>query len=283
LTEPLLLTRDVAGATLSAALADVTPLIITFNEEPNIARVLDKLTWAQRIVVVDSGSTDETLRILTRYPQADIVRRPFDTFANQCNFGLTQVQTPWVLSLDADYVLSDELVEELRQLDLSGDVAGYSARFIYMVHGKALRGTLYPARTILYKTAAARYHDEGHGHRVDVRGAVARLNSPIYHDDRKPLSRWLASQRTYAQREADFLLAASPSDLRPQDRLRLMLWPAPFAALLYALFAKGCILDGWRGWHYALQRLLAECMLSLELLDRRLSGGGGVRHAGTSD
>jgi len=81
----------------------ITPLVITLDEAPNIARTLDKLTWARRIVVVDSGSVDGTIEILKRYPQVDRFDRTFDSFAEQCNFGLAQVQTEWVLSLDADY------------------------------------------------------------------------------------------------------------------------------------------------------------------------------------
>jgi glycosyltransferase involved in cell wall biosynthesis len=250
----------------------VTPLIITYNEAPNIARVLAKLTWAQRILVIDSGSTDNTLRILASFPQVKVVTRPFDTFAAQCNFGLHHIETPWVLSLDADYVLSDPLVEELLNLRPSDDTAGYSAPFVYVVHGRPLRGTLYPPRTVLYKTALANYQDEGHGHRVVVRGEIKRVLAPILHDDRKSLSRWFESQRRYACKEADHLLSASRAELKAADRLRLMLWPAPIAVLLSTLFAKGCLFDGWRGWHYACQRLLAETMLALELLERRLGG-----------
>lgn len=88
----------------------ITPLVVTLDEAPNIARTLDKLTWARRIVVVDSGSVDGTIEILKRYPQVDRFDRTFDSFAEQCNFGLAQVQTEWVLSLDADYELSDDLV-----------------------------------------------------------------------------------------------------------------------------------------------------------------------------
>ena len=80
----------------------ITPLIITYNEAPNICRTLGKLLWAQRIVVIDSGSTDGTVEILRGYPQVEVIQRPFINAASQCNFGLTQVVSPWVLSLDAD-------------------------------------------------------------------------------------------------------------------------------------------------------------------------------------
>lgn len=65
---------------------------------------------------MDSFSTDQTLDIINKFPQARVVQRAFDTFADQCNFGLEHIRTDWVLSLDADYVLSDKLIEELRGL-----------------------------------------------------------------------------------------------------------------------------------------------------------------------
>jgi glycosyltransferase involved in cell wall biosynthesis len=249
---------------------DITPLVITYNEAANIGRTLDRLTWARRIVVVDSGSTDKTLEILRTYPQVEVVQRPFDDFASQCNFALAQVKTTWVLSLDADYQLSDELVAELRDLHPKVDISGYRAKFIYRVYGRPLRGTLYPPRVVLYRKKNASYRNEGHGHRVMVTGNILPLINAIFHDDRKPLSRWLASQKQYAVREADLLLSADPTSLRNVDRIRLIAWPAPFAVFVYTLVFKGCFVDGWRGWYYSFQRLLAETLIALEIIDRRL-------------
>jgi hypothetical protein len=93
------------------------------------------------------------------------------------------------------------------------------------------------------------------------------------HDDRKPLTRWLDSQRAYAKLEAGFLQAKDPKTLTWPDRLRHWIWPAAPAAFLYTLLVKGCLLDGWPGWFYALQRTYAELLLSLELLARRLGAG----------
>jgi len=250
----------------------VTPLLITFNEIDNIARTLGKLGWARRIVVVDSGSTDGTLDMLAKDPRVEVVHRPFDSFAEQCNFGLMHIRTEWVLSMDADYELSDGFAAELDGLQPGPDQAGYRAAFVYRIHGKSLRGTLYPPRTVLYRVKGAAYENEGHGHRIRLDGNVTELRSAIFHDDRKPLARWLGSQLKYAAREAEHLLAAPRGQLPRIDRLRLMGWPAPILVLAYVLFVKGAVLDGRAGWFYAFQRLLAEVLLALELLDRRLSG-----------
>jgi glycosyltransferase involved in cell wall biosynthesis len=249
----------------------VTPLILTYNEAPNIERTIAKLGWAKRIVVIDSGSSDGTLDLLRRMSNVEVVHREFNGFAGQCNFGLSQINTPWVLSMDADYELSNEFVEELRSLIPSREIGGYRARFVYRIWGHPLHGTLYPPRTVLYRKDEAQYENEGHGHRVAVHGDLAEMKSIIYHDDRKPLSRWLSSQARYAQQEVTYLLTSPRGVLSAADRLRLMGWPAPIVMFLYTLFAKRCILDGWPGWYYALQRLYFEVLTALEITDRRLT------------
>jgi glycosyltransferase involved in cell wall biosynthesis len=245
-------------------------MIITFDEAPNIDRVLRRLRWATRILVIDSGSTDGTLKILESYSPVDVIHHSFTDFASQCNFGLTQVRTPWVLSLDADYELSEDLVNDIAVLEPGSGIAGYRARCIYRLFGRSLRGSLYPARTVLYRTSKASYRNEGHGHTVMVDGPVLPLRGRIYHDDRKPLARWITSQQRYAKQEASHLLGAAANELSTTDKIRLMGWPAPVLVFVYTLFAKGCILDGWSGWYYALQRLMAEVLTALEIVDARL-------------
>jgi glycosyltransferase involved in cell wall biosynthesis len=247
----------------------ITPLILTFNEAPNIRRTLEKLTWAKEIVIVDSFSTDETPDIVKSFPQARVIQRKFDTFASQCNFGLQQINTEWVLSLDADFILSDKLNCELQELKPASDVAGYRAKFIYCVRGRPLRASLYPPRTVLYRKALANYHDEGHGHRVQVEGKVISLHGAILHDDRKPLERWFGEQIKYAEREAIYLIEAPNMELKFSDRIRAKIILAPFLIFFYTLLSKGLIFDGWSGWYYVIQRTLAEFMLSLRLIENK--------------
>lgn len=257
-------------------LEQITPVILTFNEEANIGRTLDRLTWARDIVIVDSFSTDATVAIASRYGQVRLFRRAFAGHAQQWNFaiGATNIATEWFLALDADYVLSDELVAEMAELGPGTDVNGYAAGFRYCIAGAPLRGTLYPPLIVLCRRGMARYEQRGHTQRVAVSGPIGALAGKIFHDDRKPLSRWLASQQRYARLEAEYLLGGDSGRLDRMDRIRRWGWAAPTLVFFYTLVLKGCILDGWRGWFYVLQRTFAESLIALELVGRRLAKSG---------
>ena len=249
-------------------LDQITPLILCFNEAPNIGRVLDRLGWAKRVVVLDSFSDDETEAIARSYSNVTFVQRHFDSHANQWNYGLleTRIATDWVLSLDADYLLPDSFVQELRSLHPAEDVAGYQAQFRYCIEGIPLTGTVYTPVTVLFRRDRAGYVQLGHTQRLRVTGHVGTLATPILHDDRKPLERWFASQIRYMQLESAVLLSTPFGELNNPDKVRRLVFVAPAAMFFYCLLVKRCVLDGRRGLFYALQRAAAETMLSLFLL-----------------
>jgi glycosyltransferase involved in cell wall biosynthesis len=250
----------------------ITPMILTYNEAPNIGRVLSKLTWANRIVIIDSYSTDETLAIIAQFPQAEVYQNPFKSFADQCNFGLEKIKSEWVLSLDSDYVLDDKFIDALLHADLDANkVAAYYAHFKYAIYGKPLRGTLYPARKVLYARDRAYYENDGHGHKVQVEGTSQNLDGFIHHDDRKAFSKWLITQDKYLKQEADKLTNTPLSQLSWNDRIRWFAVAAPLVVFFYCLIVKRGILDGRAGWYYAYQRLLAEVLLSIRLIETRFT------------
>jgi glycosyltransferase involved in cell wall biosynthesis len=249
---------------------EITPLVLTYNEAPNIERCLEKLSWAKRVVVLDSASTDETAQLVRAFPNAVLIERKFDNHTAQWNHGLDHARTNWVLSLDADYLLTDEFIAMLATLKPEGDVDAFYAPFRYCVFGRPLRACLYPPRALLFRRDRCRYVADGHTQMLHVPGKSHHLTQPVHHDDRKPLSRWLVSQDHYARLEVEKLVQADPAKLRLQDKLRLKMIYAPIVTLLYTLFVRKLILDGWRGWFYAYQRTLAEIMLSLRLLERKL-------------
>jgi len=258
---------------------EATGIVLTFNEAPNIARTLSKLSWLADVVVVDSGSTDETVPIARSFPNVRVFERRFTSHADQWNFGLEQtgIKTDWVLALDADFVLTDAFVHELKTLSPPADVAGYRASFTYCIDGTPLRSAVYPPVTVLYRRSAARYEQDGHTQRVNIYGAVSALTAKIQHDDRKPLAHWIASQIRYMKLEAEKLTATSPSALGIADRMRTLIVVAPPLMFLLCLFGRGGVMDGWRGLFYALQRTTAELILSLSLVERRVLGSAAGR------
>jgi glycosyltransferase involved in cell wall biosynthesis len=245
----------------------ITPLILTYNEAPNIARTLESLSWAGDIVVVDSFSDDDTLKIAASFPQVRVFQRAFDCHRNQWEFGLkeTGISTPWVLALDADYVVTGDLIGELESLRPDAATAGYRANFVYCIKGREFRSGIYPAVTVLYRREAASYVQDGHTQRVALAGPIENLQALMRHDDRKSFKRWLASQARYTELEAQKLRVANPAELDWADRMRRWRFVVPPVMLVYCLIVRGGILDGWAGFYYAFQRATAELMLSHRL------------------
>ncbi len=257
---------------LLQSLDQITPLILTYNEERNIGRVLERLTWARRIVVMDSGSTDGTLEILRQHPQVEVFTRRFESHARQWNFGLDQICEGWVLSLDADYLITERLRQAIAEVvgNSSPSLAGYRIPFRYCVFGKPLSGTVLPPRIALFRREAGHYVDDGHTQNLVLQGRCGDLNEPILHDDRKPLARWLWAQERYLWLEVAKLNSTPAAQLSLADRIRRLHVIAPFAILLLCLVGKRGLLDGWRGWFYAFQRMYVELLLSLMLMEERL-------------
>lgn len=251
-------------------LSQITPLILTYNEAPNIARTMARLTWAKDVVVVDSKSTDETIEELARWPNVRVFTRIFDTFANQLRYAVsdTEIKTPWILRLDADFQLTDELVKELRALHPEDDTNGYSIAFDYAVFSRRLRASLYPRRPILLRQGHFNIYDRGHKDLWVVEGIVKRLRGRVIHDDWKCAGAWLNAQSSYMSRELAEISNGGGARLR--DRLRLIPPLMPIVIFLYCLFGKGLIFDGRAGLFYALQRSIAEAVLSLLVLEKSL-------------
>ncbi len=249
-------------------LDSITPLILTYNEEPNIRRCLERLRWAKEVVILDSGSTDDTAAIAAEYPNTRLFVRSFDDHTTQWNHGVDACGTDWILSLDCDYVLCPGFEDELAQIGENTPADAFYASFRYLIYGKALRACLYPPRAVLFRKDHCRYVPDGHTQILSIPGSSAPLMSKIHHDDRKSLTRWLTSQDKYARLEAEKLVTLTEISL--QDRIRRAIVIAPWLVFFYTLIVRGTLLDGWRGWFYAFQRMIAEIMLSLRLLERRI-------------
>ena len=247
----------------------ITPVLLTNNEAHNIGRTLKNLAWAREIVIVDSGSTDETLQIVGQNPRVRLFKRPLDTHCKQWQFATqqTEISTSWILRLDADYQVPESLVDEISRLDPDGREGAYRIAFDYAVFSRKLVSTLYPANTILLRVGRFTVRDEGHTEAWTIEGPVGNLKSHAVHDDWKSMGDWLPRQAGYMKSELG-KLQLRRAGLRDWLRMRPPLMP--IVVFFYCLFGKGLLFSGKAGMLYTLQRTIAEAMLALLIIEKKI-------------
>ena len=161
----------------------ISATVITLNEEANLPRALSSLSFCDEILVVDSGSTDRTLELAGR-GGARVVQNPWPGFSAQKNFAAEQATYDWVLALDADEEVTDELREQIRALAVgSPDHLGYAfprkARYLgcWIKHSG-----WYPDRKVrLYDRRRARWVGDYVHESVAVDGSVGQLDGDLLH------------------------------------------------------------------------------------------------------
>jgi glycosyltransferase involved in cell wall biosynthesis len=246
--------------------ADLTPVILTYNEEPNLARTLAALQWAKRIVIVDSGSSDGTETVAKAHPNVDWRRRPFDRHGAQWAYAIqgTGIESPWVLALDADMVVPAGFVEEFEGAFNRIDYAGGVVSFVYRSMGRDLRGSLYPPDLRVVRPQNVRVFQDGHTQRFHADGHLYWFRCRIAHDDRKPLDRWVQDQLRYSSLEAGKLMSSHPRPGLKSKVRRLGLMP--LLGGIAAYLRAGGPLKGKAALEYAYERLTFETLLAMRVL-----------------
>jgi glycosyltransferase involved in cell wall biosynthesis len=189
----------------------ISAVIITLNEEANIEAALRSLEGiADDIVVVDSRSTDRTVKI-AKSRGARVFERAWTNYADQKNYANAQAARPWILSLDADERLSPELRTEILALKESGDpsCAGFAMpRLVYYL-GRWIRHCgWYPDRKVrLFRREAARWEGEYVHETLALSGEVRRLRGPIHHFTYRSIGDHLTRLNAFADLGAQKLYA----------------------------------------------------------------------------
>jgi glycosyltransferase involved in cell wall biosynthesis len=253
----------------STNLKQITPVVLTFNEEANIGRTLESLRWAASVVVLDSGSTDETERTARNFPNVAWHVRQFDQHLAQWEYGIrkTGITTDYALALDADMQVPEAFLRELENGFPWGQAAGGVVPFEYRYHGRALSGSLCPPQLRLFQHSRVSITQPHHTQRFSVDGSVYRFRSKLVHDDRKPVERWVDSQLAYQRLNEAGL--SNDGRRRLRDHLRRAGLMPPVIGLLAYLRAGGPF-KGAAAARYAYERMTTESILAVRLMDARL-------------
>ena len=189
-------------------MADLTAIILTKNEEKNIEECIKSIkNVVKRIVVVDSGSTDNTIEIAKKYG-ADVYYNKFEYYAKQFNWGIdnTSIDTKWILRLDADERLTPNLCDEIKKmlkLHENDDVNGFTMEaWLYFMGRKLKYGGNKKRKLMIFKRGIGRIEDRRRdAHTIISEGLSISLKEKFLHYDFKDLDSHISKYNWYATRE----------------------------------------------------------------------------------
>ena len=261
----------------------ISVLVLTLNEEVNIADCLDSVAWADDVLVLDSGSEDRTVET-ARSKGARVMHRDFDDFASQRNYGLKEggLHHDWVLHLDADERVTPALREVLRDKAEREEHRAYRVPSKLIFQGRWLKHAgMYPTYQVRFgRREALTFTQVGHGQRGALPAdQVGTLDEPLLHYAfSKGIADWVRRHNHYSSDEAEHAQATQlrevdwtalvTGDAQTRRRaLKDLSYALPFRPLLrflYVYVGRLGLLDGRPGFDYAVLLAFYEYLIGLK-------------------
>jgi glycosyltransferase involved in cell wall biosynthesis len=221
-------------------------VLITMNEEANIARTLASVTeLADEIIVIDSGSTDRTLEIARTFgPKVKIFEEEWKGFARQKNSAISKANGDWILSLDADEEVSPLLRQEILDSLRKAETKAYSIPRKNFFLGRWIRrGGFYPDRKLrLVRRELAMFEDRAVHEDMKISVEAGSLGGPLLHHAYPTLSSYLEHMNRYSSLGAEMAVAGGQ---RGFSLFNIVV--RPWATFFYNYFLRLGFLDGREG------------------------------------
>lgn len=232
----------------------ISAVLIVKNEEKRIDACLKSLKWADEIIVIDNYSTDKTVRIAKRYTPKVFIRKGgvYDSVIDNKNFGFQQATKDWVLSIDADEIVTNECQQEILQKIKEHKYDAFYFNFKQFVFGKEFVGPLFthPKVIRLFKKGKARYnHDYAH-QTVHVDGTIGQIRNPIYHYSYPDIENFINKMNYYTTFEVTLMTAGKVGGLltKPIEKVNIYyLFIEPLFFLPHQFIIKKNYKDGLYG------------------------------------
>ena len=228
--------------------------IVACNEAANLRRTLASVAWANEIVLVDSGSTDETVAIAREF-NATIYVEPWKGYGPQVNSAIDKCTGDWILNLDADEAVTPVLQAEI-QLLLEGSPAfdAYWIPRLNLVIGRWMRhGGLYPDPKLrLFRRGSARLREDTEPHATPkFEGQTGRLKGHLLHYAYRDLDVYLEHMVRYSTASIPLVLRKGKTS-RSLLAFVVNLFLNPVATFVYNYFLRFGFLDGREGFLFHL-------------------------------
>ncbi len=186
----------------------ITVIILTYNEEVHIERCIKNvIDWADEVIVLDSFSKDKTVEIAKRL-SAKVFFREFENYANQRNYAIKElpIKNEWIMFLDADEYLTEELKEEISETLTKTDCDGFYLKRRFYFWGKWIKhGGYYPTWILRLFKRDKCYVDRAINEHFNVEGNIGYLKNDFVDDNIKGINEWIIKHNKYASFEAEEL------------------------------------------------------------------------------
>lgn len=225
----------------------ISGLVITYNEEKNIKELLQNIDFVDEIIIVDSFSKDKTKEIALQNNKVLFIEHPFADFTTQRNFALQHASNNWVLFLDGDERIPEELKREiLETINKKETNAAYYFYRKYMYKGLAIHfsGTQTDKNFRLFKKNKATYSPERLVHEtLKVKGTVGTLKNKLLHYSFSDYHEYKKKMASYGKLKAQELY------LKNKKATFIPLYLKPLYKFLYSYIVRLGIFDGYRGFN----------------------------------
>lgn len=222
----------------------ISAIIITYNEEKNIRRCLSGIDWVDEIVVVDSQSTDDTKKIASLFTSR-IFDIKWEGFGKAKDYAKEKASCPWILSVDADEVVTEDLKEEIQRITQSEDsLNGYYIPRKSNFLGKWIKhGGWYPDYVLrLFKKDKAEFSHSLVHEKIELNEEIGYLKSPLLHYTDPSFDHYLEKLNRYTSLSAEQLSREG----KKAGVLDLIF--RPFSTFFKTYFMKRGFLDGGVGF-----------------------------------
>ncbi|WP_442266265.1 glycosyltransferase family 2 protein [Tenacibaculum sp. ZS6-P6] len=244
----------------------ISAALITFNEEQNIARTLEKLVWCDEIVVIDSFSSDDTVEICKSYG-AKVFQKEFNGYGEQKSFLVSKCSYDWVLSIDADEVLTNELIDEIKT-EFCKEKIPYKAYFINRKHvylGKIFEYGYLKNTPILrlFNKNNAGFSDKKVHETVEYKGAKGRFKNFFYHYTANSVEQINLKKNRYAS-----LVSEEYFKRKKRVNIILLVFKYPFT-FFKEYVIRGNMFNGYEGYVWSTYIAEYSVLKYLKLIERR--------------